>query len=137
MKPVTSRPANSEKYIICKKFKGVSSEQVGELLNSLKNWDIKNDSHLQNSMYYPLMNCKKDNLGIYIENLTLPDDFLEEIKNINNKMCIYQKKYIVKTLLYIKYNQIDIQKDLYVDWLKKYNLMAKNEIKRVKQILKD
>ena len=41
-KPVTSRPANSEKYLICKGFKGIDSELSKKLYYIIKNWDTLN-----------------------------------------------------------------------------------------------
>ena len=38
-KPDTSRPANSEKYVICRNFKGISSSELGKLLHIIHNWD--------------------------------------------------------------------------------------------------
>lgn len=38
IKPRTSRPANSEKYLVCQKFKGISNEDLTYLLSVLDVW---------------------------------------------------------------------------------------------------
>ncbi len=38
VKPITSRPGNSEKYLVCEKFKGISEEELRELKNVLVAW---------------------------------------------------------------------------------------------------
>lgn len=43
-KPVTSRPGNSEKYIICKKFKGISETRIKDLRNILNVWNLIEDN---------------------------------------------------------------------------------------------
>ena len=38
VKPVTSRPGNSEKYLYCEGFKGISPEELEELKQALELW---------------------------------------------------------------------------------------------------
>ena len=38
-KPFTSRPANSEKYVICKQFRGINANLLNILQYNLRNWD--------------------------------------------------------------------------------------------------
>ena len=38
-KPKVSRPANSEKYLVAKGFKGITEGQLGQLMNLFSNWD--------------------------------------------------------------------------------------------------
>ena len=110
IKPVTSRPANSEKYIISLGFKGthISKECIDSMLNVLEKWDTENE--------------------IIIEDLNVPDNFIEQIKDINLYYTNNQKKYITKTLNYItdstKYNINEQIK--YSDlWFDKYNVVKK------------
>ena len=39
-KPVTSRPANSEKYIVCKGFRGIPERYLESLFVSIKLWNM-------------------------------------------------------------------------------------------------
>jgi 23S rRNA U2552 (ribose-2'-O)-methylase RlmE/FtsJ len=110
IKPVTSRPANSEKYIISLGFKGtyISKECIDSMLDVLDKWDTENE--------------------IIIEDLNVPDNFIEQIKDINLYYTNNQKKYITKTLNYItdstKYNINEQIK--YSDlWFDKYNVVKK------------
>ena len=38
VKPVTSRPGNSEKYMYCEGFRGINSEEEKELKRLLQEW---------------------------------------------------------------------------------------------------
>jgi 23S rRNA U2552 (ribose-2'-O)-methylase RlmE/FtsJ len=38
VKPITSRPGNSEKYLLCEGFRGVSEEQLEDLKGVLQKW---------------------------------------------------------------------------------------------------
>ena len=101
-KPDTSRLSNSEKYIVCKGFRGV-------------NVDINN-----------LMVKVYDNLELFT--LFVPESFLNEINLFNKLFIENQKKNINEVLKIVKDNrhiqnkptkeQIDIAKL----WCKKYNL---------------
>lgn len=114
-KPVTSRPANSEKYIISTGFKGVSNKFINSMLNCIKNWDT----------------FKKEE--ICIKNLILPDEFIKEMKNVNKIFMDYQKKYINKTLNFIQgkincYNQEKHSNK----WFKIHNILNKKSFFRNK-----
>lgn len=43
IKPRTSRPGNSEKYVICSSFKGISEKDFGIYYDSLKKWIVSNN----------------------------------------------------------------------------------------------
>ena len=109
-KPVTSRPANSERYIICKNFKGISSNILNNLEDILVNW-------------------KEDK--IYdIKGLVLDNTFIKYIDKHNKLFVSNQIKYLEKTLNYIKvnpskyeYNKIIASQVINaVSWCKKYNI---------------
>jgi len=38
VKPITSRPGNSEKYLLCEGFRGCSEEKLEELKKILQQW---------------------------------------------------------------------------------------------------
>ena len=77
-KPLTSRPANSEKYIICKDFKGISNEKLNELYTIVKNWE-----HLDETQIFNFINVK--------------DEFIKRIKNYNNLITKNQVSNIKQT----------------------------------------
>lgn len=83
-KPLTSRVANSEKYIICKDFKGVDKDVMENLVDLYKKFDIY------------------ENKNIDIKNLLLPNDFLLAINGFNENYVNNQISFIDKTLNIIK-----------------------------------
>ena len=83
-KPVTSRPANSERYIICKGFKGITDELLSYLENILTKW--------------------KDDKIYDIKGITLDNGFLNYIYKHNIMFVSNQIKYLDKTLELVKHN---------------------------------
>ena len=172
IKPVTSRPANSEKYIISCGFKNpiLSQHFIKSMLDELETWDTiydekynsfkskdlevcnfggfasRGDDPISNSIYFPLYTENSEDLTvintnknveneIIIDNLDVPEHFIEEIKNINISVTNNQKEYIIKTLEYItKYNLNNTQYDKYYQlkysnlWFDKYNIVKKENL---------
>ena len=110
-KPLTSRPANSEKYIIAKGFKGINNTLLSQLENTLYKWENNNDHY--------------DIIGLQIH-----DDFYYCINNYNIQFVNNQLKYIKNTLDLIgkKLNSEDyrviINKQVKnaLEWVKKHNM---------------
>jgi 23S rRNA U2552 (ribose-2'-O)-methylase RlmE/FtsJ len=88
-KPSTSRIANSEKYLICKKFKGITNSFVNKILNNFDNIIINSDS------FYSIFNFSisknflykiKEVNAIYgqqqLENINTTLNFIREINNL-------------------------------------------------------
>jgi 23S rRNA U2552 (ribose-2'-O)-methylase RlmE/FtsJ len=108
-KPLSSRPANSEKYIICMKFKMVHN------LNNILNKFIENYDN------YKISN---------ILNVALSNIFLEKINEINSIFGQCQIENIVNILNYMmdnnKYEKMEYNKKTHLNkcikWCKKYNL---------------
>jgi 23S rRNA U2552 (ribose-2'-O)-methylase RlmE/FtsJ len=50
-KPVTSRPANSEKYIVCKNYLGIPEEIIQNLLNSIDTDEFRNQNTYLESLW--------------------------------------------------------------------------------------
>ena len=107
-KPKTSRPANSEKYIVCKGFKKPAN--INKILNyirviiSQKSCDISeliNDNILHDTLYH--------------------------IVNFNRKFVSLQIAYINKTLEIIKNNTFNkkLHIDLCLKWCNVYNIPIK------------
>ena len=89
-KPLTSRVANSEKYIICKNFKGIDENLLNNLIEIYKNFD------------------KYDNQNIDIKNLILPNEFILQINKFNENYVKSQISFIDKTIQIIK-EKTDVQ----------------------------
>lgn len=79
-KPLTSRVANSEKYIICKNFKGVDDNVMANLIDLYKKFELY------------------ENKNIDIENLLLPNNFILAINGFNENYVKNQISFIDKTL---------------------------------------
>lgn len=86
-KPVTSRPTNSEKYIVCKGFK---------LNNQTKNVFLETLKSISQMFQSKQHNTKKCYSFTLFEKI--PDEFIKNIRDINskllNKQCIFLQKAI-------------------------------------------
>lgn len=106
-KPLTSRIANSEKYIICKGFNGIDNDMLNKLLESIKNFPSNNPDIIE---------------------IQLPNNFIYEFDNYNKDFVDNQIKSIDKTLEIIKNNNKDNldkiikeQIEKAKEWCKVYN----------------
>ena len=118
-KPYTSRPANSEKYVVCKGFKGISETLLKKLHIVVSCWDNISNTHF----IYEIIdyNC-------------IPTSFINTIVEYNTYFYSQQEKNIEKTLYYIDFfttnlnyedtpyylNIIKNQIYLAFNWCKKY-----------------
>ena len=113
-KPYTSRITNSEKYIICKNFKGINIQFLDSLFDVLEKWN-KYDGYTNNHIFEKI-----------------PIDFIEKIKQINIELIEYQIIYINIAIDIIKSKKkndtkwyetnIDLQIKKAKEWCKKYNI---------------
>ena len=102
-KPHTSRPANSEKYVIAKGFKGIGEKQRLRFLEVLSEWD-KTEKHQHVS----------DFIGF-----NMPEKFVASLYKLNLHYANLQLKNILKTIIFI---EIDLEyKD--IQYLKKTNIV--------------
>jgi 23S rRNA U2552 (ribose-2'-O)-methylase RlmE/FtsJ len=92
-KPYTSRPANSEKYLVCKGFTGISQEYLNKLFQIIKAWDITK----KNSKYV-------DNIFA----MKVPPYFKKNIMNYCNYISKIQIENIIKTILCRNFNKQQI-----------------------------
>jgi len=114
-KPFTSRPANSEKYLVCTGFIGIEDEDLENLYAVLDDW-------------YILKSQSKQVIDLF--NFNVPDEFSDIIKAYNIHVGMKQIKNILKTLTYIrlKLNNNNIneikQKQALISsfWCKKYKI---------------
>jgi cap1 methyltransferase len=113
-KPHTSRPANSERYVVCKNFRGITQDQLDNLYTICEEWNVMNKKNL-----YPI-----DILGI-----NPPDHFYQRINQYNYKMTRDQISSILKTILFINFSfqpndirHIKQTQSVYaLEWCKKYD----------------
>lgn len=99
-KPYLSRDSNSEKYLICTKFKGISDKELKKMIlifNIMNNHDISN---------YKLLNY-------------IPEKFINKIYDYNKIIIENQIKNILKTILKIN-NCKNILNNY--NWCKIYNI---------------
>ena len=80
VKPNTSRPANSEKYLVCKYFKGIDTTKLLELYEIIKLHEQHDGEFVKR----------------YIDG-DIPPDFLLALNNYNITAIASQLKYILKT----------------------------------------
>jgi 23S rRNA U2552 (ribose-2'-O)-methylase RlmE/FtsJ len=81
-KPKTSRPSNSERYIICKGFKGISNEDLFEL------------KKLSEKLSY--QNNKYNSFTLFNE---IPESFVSLVRNMNNQLLIKQTNCLENAIL--------------------------------------
>ena len=89
-KPYTSRPANSEKYLVCKGFIGIQEEYLNILYNIVNRWE----------------QTKK--MDKYVDNLfaiKVPPYFKKNIMNYCNYVSRIQIEHIIKTILSRNFNK--------------------------------
>lgn len=83
-KPYTSRPANSEKYLVCKGFKGIDDKLLKKLHIVVKCWETID---MNNDFIYQIIDWKN-----------IPDSFKQKIHHYNSIYYNQQTKNILKTL---------------------------------------
>ena len=114
-KPSTSRPANSEKYIIAKNFKGIDKKYLKTLYGVVRLWSsIKtNNFFIEDLFLEDVPESFKEEIETYNTNFIKNQMF--SIKNtlelINNKPDIKQYNKIIRTLI-----------SNATDWCKKYDI---------------
>ena len=108
-KPKVSRPANSEKYLVAKGFRGISESELHKLYELLVTW---NDDVV-------------DICGI-----TPEKDFIYKLKIYNRRFVKEQISHIERILQFIKtpldkvefQNIIDVQTRTAIEWCRNYNV---------------
>jgi len=92
-KPYTSRPANSEKYVVCKGFTGITEEYLNILYGIIEKWGKtkKMDKHVDN-----------------IFAMKVPPYFKKNIMNYCNYISRIQITNIIKTILSRNFNKQQI-----------------------------
>lgn len=128
-KPLTSRAGNSEKYIICSGFRGISQDKLNNLVAILDIWiknntvnDLEIENFIRNKIFYEKNNYNIENINIIDSiNLCAPQGYYNLIIKVNN---IFNNKQIenVKQTLNVNYtnnwmfSRKDEQRKLAVQW---------------------
>ena len=126
VKPFTSRSANSEKYIVCKSFRGINKEDLNSLYNIVDEMVILSKQH---KYVRKIINNK------------IPKDFIDLIQATNIYFISKQIKSLIKGLSYVKeelnnedINEIKKQQTIYsVSWCKKYNFPINTRCRFLKE----
>ena len=117
-KPETSRPANSEKYLVCLYYKdNLSDEFKNSLIENILEWNNK------------IINLKEDE-SIIFDNIKIDNLFIQKINEYNNIYIKSQLYYLNNTLELIKnkidkikyYEIIKEQVQNAINWCNKYNV---------------
>lgn len=125
VKPFTSRAANSEKYIICKNFIGISDTDLKKL------YDIVNE--------LAIISRQNKNVKRIISN-KIPDDFIKLISANNIYFISKQIKSLIKGISYVKdhidnddINEIKKHQTIYsIAWCTKYMFPINNRCRFLK-----
>lgn len=112
-KPHTSRPANSERYIVCKNFKGITNQQLEDLYRTSDEWNRL---------------AQKNLYAIDILGIEPPQTFYDRVYEYNYWMTRDQISNILKTILFINLNfqpndirHIKQSQAMYaLEWCKRY-----------------
>lgn len=126
VKPHTSRTANSEKYIICKFFKGIHKSDLDNLINVLNEFVILNE---QNKYPTRLLSNK------------IPTEFIDLIFDINTYHLSKQIKSIISALILcnIKLSNTDVnsiknEQTIYsLSWCDKYDFPVNSKCRYLKK----
>ena len=110
-KPFTSRPGNSEKYVIAKGFRGIDYKYLEKLLEVIKMWDEDEEVYIND-----------------IFDSKIPSSFIKQIRNfnlVNSKLQMKTISYTIELLNKKKglseiNNIVEKQVEKATDWCKKY-----------------
>jgi len=123
-KPKTSRPTNSEKYIICKNF--ISHPDINLILDSLKNLSHNLNNNNETKFY-----SKFKRFTLF---KNIPESFISKIKFMNESLLKIQCKYLQDAIKlcqntsFVEQYDKELQKSLekrrkvFLEWEYKYNL---------------
>jgi len=102
-KPYTSRMANSEKYVLCRGFRGISNENINKLYNVIHNWE----------KLYPVSLIDIGNID---------KRFIQKIAKYNDTYISYQIENINNTLSPTTKQDYKLQIDSAYNWCERYKM---------------
>lgn len=125
IKPRTSRPANSEKYIVCRNFDGISQEKLAELYELFKKWvSIEGAaSYLDNKNYVNTLFTFIESSGSgFLQNVVEFDDYniTMQIEKITEGLNLIASKDIDKKDVITAYK--NSQKDMAIKWCEQFEV---------------
>lgn len=114
-KPLTSRPANSEKYIVCRGFTGIDEQYLKKLYIIVKNWELikERDMFVNRIFDSKIPTIIKENLNKYNKNFCD-----HQIHNIKNTLEIIESRPSLKYLNDI----VSTQCKSAMKWCEKYKV---------------
>ena len=120
-KPHTSRPCNSEKYIICRGFQTIDDVVLQKAFVVIACWE-----HIDK--------CKVHQVSSIFDERFLDTSLLNDLYNYTKQCIEIQTKNIVKTLLSIENKQssnhlLTIQRKCALEWCKKYDVEVNHNSK--------
>ena len=113
VKPFSSRSANSEKYVVCRDFVGISNANLNTLYNIINNWN------------------KTENVSL-IDMDTIDESFLMKISKYNEVYIKYQINNINNTLKPLTRGDYQLQVESGYKWCKDYNMEINTQNKYTK-----
>jgi len=132
-KPLTSRPANSEKYIICKNFSGLdmnAKNKIIELFKKIETMNITNEIVLDfkginlNNNFINIINIVNEK---YLNNQLFYIDKIVELiedKDFNEKYDYIISEQVKNAVNWCEHNKININKQC--EYYIKYNFLEKS-----------
>jgi hypothetical protein len=138
VKPLMSRDSNSEKYIICKKYKGYKKniELIKQLLNTLKHWksntylvNLNSDYEFDNKFINTMVSLNTEIANRQIESINKififikKQDYYGQDYNIFKNNQIASSQYWTKTFL-----TKEEQEDIYMKYIDLAVFKSKNRI---------
>lgn len=130
VKPLTSRPANSEKYLVCTHFKGIDANKniIDLLINLVKNYTEQNLQHTMNKIIFNpsiLQNLISFNLHYSIRQVFYIQRTINYINQFAHNPISQNPKYIIQESPEMNIIMNDhIRKSK--KWCQKYNIPLQN-----------
>ena len=125
IKPRTSRPANSEKYIVCTGFNSIDSNQLLQLYQLFEKWLSlePNSSYLDNKEYVnTIFNFIETGGSGFVQNITEFNEYniIMQIEKITEGLSLVLNQDVNKKDVINSYKAS--QKDLAVKWCEMFNV---------------
>ena len=151
-KPLTSRPANSEKYLIAKNFRGINNHLLQSMFHIVQNWKYvmrikfskEEKSSLSESTMFsvldPAYEEKTDTTYSLLEpcfdHIHLSDQVVDTLEKMNTYFTKRQETYIIETLSMIteKEQSVEERKEQIEkanDWFYQHNIYSKLDVKNL------
>ena len=129
-KPNTSRPANSERYVICENFQGMSEELLFKLHKIIETWELSENKYIIDVFDFKVPHFFINSIKIYnstiakkqIENIIKTSSYIIQKPNKNKKLKIMVEQAVYSLLWCKKYHQNINFKSGFLKLLKNYHI---------------